>query len=269
MALLYTPDIHLVFTVGSDFKLLPHFLRHYRSIGVYSILPIIHDRHNVSEAVRSILDLYHVSIAQVWSEEFSETLKHRYERSVVIVRCKPSDWVIYADLDEFQQYPLEIETHIDVCERRGIHYLEGRMLDRISSTGELTPIDFKTSLEDQYPLGGYITRGIMGAWDKKIVAARASVDIGGGHHVSLDQRGRPSKYCPDLSPESKGIIVHHFKWDATVLNRMRRHINYKDCSLRCWVKEMRLFLKYIEKNGKIDINDSRLSISSQPLNIGV
>lgn len=250
--------IFLTVTVGPDYRLLPKFLRYYKNIGIDHFLVIL---NTLDLAPIEILQDFGIKPVKYWSEPFSETSKQHYERNEVVRHCDGGDWVIYADLDEFQYYPMGIKSHIDYCEKNKINFLEGRLIDRISETGELIKIDDSKSLEEQFPLGGFITNNLLKAWDKKIVIARVRLIVGGGHHIFLDSATHKTlPYMKSLNKHSQDIEIHHFKWDEKVLLRMSRYLQLPDESLTSWRKEMKIFYTHHSVHGRINIHDEKLGI---------
>jgi hypothetical protein len=198
----------------------------------------------------------------VWTEEFSEALKQRYERELIEKECAYDDWVIYTDLDEFQEYSISIPNFLQFCENEKADTVEGRLIDRVAADGSLRSYDSLQPLAEQYPLGGYITRPLLKAWDKKIVAARAYKTVGGGHHIFLDADGRPKKYSHRIKSFLHSINIHHFKWDANVIARMKNAIYYKDDSLVYWKKEIARFLEYYSEKGRIATENRKFKFRS-------
>lgn len=252
---------HLTVTVGPDYRLLAKFLRYYHAVlGVKNFLIIL---NTPDIKVRRLLKDFGVHAVYTWLNPFSEKLKQYHERAIINKYCSPDDWILYADLDEFQEYPHGLEYHINYCQENNIDFLEGRMIDRISSTGDLIPLDEKNDIERQFPLGGYLTSNLLKAWDKKIVLAKAKLTVGGGHHLFLDRVSQqPHPYKRVLNSYSTGINVHHFKWDSNLLTRMENYIKLPDDSLFYWRKEMVRFIKHFKKYNKINIKDKRFKISA-------
>lgn len=251
-------NLFLVVTVGPDYRLLHKFLRYYKNLGIKNFLVILNTQDS---APIKVLHEYGIISVRSWTEPFSEQLKQYHERKILIEHCSVNDWVIYADLDEFQVYPRGLSSHISECEKYGIDFLEGKLIDRISSTGKLLKLDVEIPLEDQFPLEGLITSKLLKAWDKKIVLAKGNLIVGGGHHIFLD--GTTNKTLPyksKLNKYSAGIQIHHFKWDRDVLSRMNRYLQLQDKSLLFWREEISRFLNHYSRYNRIDISDKKLRV---------
>jgi hypothetical protein len=249
----------LVVTIGYDAKLLPKFVEHYQNLGIKDFIFIVNDPspdQKLHNYVNGVLALNKLSIACTWPEEFSEAIKQKIERDMIEKHCHYDDWVLYTDLDEFQEYPGGLHKYLEQCAKNDIDFLDSRLIDRVSRDGSLTAYDPKKSIELQYPLGGFITSKLLKGWDKKIVAAKAYKIVGGGHHIFLRSTGSGSHtlpYKPQISSHSCGIRVHHFKWDSTVIPRMMEALTYMDESLTFWKKEMARFLTHITKHNGINV----------------
>lgn len=259
--------IFLTVTIGPDYRLLPKFLNFYKNFGIENFLIIL----NTSDETPSLfLKNNGITPEKIWTEPFSEDLKQHYEREVVDRCCSGEDWVVYADLDEFQFYPMGFLNHINFCEKNRIEFLEGRLVDRISKDGELTDLDSSIALEKQFPLRGFITSNLLKAWDKKIVFAKGRLVVGGGHHIFLDKATHKTlPYDPDLNAPSKDIEIHHFKWDRGVLCRMKKYTQLSDSSLTAWRNEILRFLDHYSRNLKIDITNDNFFIKENKCLINI
>jgi hypothetical protein len=257
--------IYVITTVGFDNQLLPKFLQYYSLFNPKNILIIVNDSKDsdLFENVKNICKSYkHLCILQEWDEGFSEDGKLKQERLLLSKHVKShNDWIVYADLDEFQQYPKNIRASIKNAERIGFDYLEGRMIDRISITGKLDKFCKTIPLEMQYSIGGFITKELLKGWDKKIVCAKANRILGGGHHVFINHNGvyfnghKTETYYEEMAPHSFGIKIHHFKWNSFTVEKLKKELTFGHESLKAWREEHIRFIKYIEENGNFDISN--------------
>jgi len=259
--------IYLVATIGPDFRLLPKFIKYYKNLGVTDFLILL---NTSDQTPLSILKYFDITPEKIWVEKFSETLKQKYEREIVEKNCTDHDWVVYADLDEFQYYPMGFMNYITLCEIKGVDFLEGRLVDRLSESGELIDLDESKSLEEQFPLRGYITNNLLKAWDKKIVCAKGNLVVGGGHHIFLDRTTyKTLPYDTDLNEYSQSIEIHHFKWDTRALSRMSNYLLLPDDSLAAWRAEISRFLSHYSKHNRIDISDKKFKIEKNKHSINI
>jgi len=253
-------NIYLTVTVGPDYRLLPYFLRYYKDLGIKNFLVIL---NTPDTAPIRILQENGINPVKIWTDPFSEKLKQFHERDVILRHCSDNDWVVYSDLDEYQYYPAGIEHQIEYSEKVGIDFIEGKLIDRVSKTGELVKLNEGLSLNEQFPLGGYLTGALLKAWDKKITAAKGKLIVGGGHHIFLDNASyKTLPYKKKLNKHSKGNEIHHFKWDRDVLIRMNRSLILQDESLSCWRKEIIRFLKHYDRYNRINIQDKKFNFKT-------
>lgn len=250
--------IYLTVTVGPDYRLLERFINYYKRIGIENFLVILNTSDINAELILKRND---IKAVYKWIESFSETKKQTTERDIINKFCSHKDWIIYCDLDEFQYYPDGLINSIFKCNNSNINFMEGRMLDRVSKKGELLILDENKKLENQFPIGGFITGNLMNAWDKKIVAARKNKIVGGGHHIFLNHENQENQETIHYKKEIKGlykdIIVHHFKWDSFVISRMLKYLTLEDPSLEYWKKEIEIFINHYSKYSKINIKDKK------------
>jgi hypothetical protein len=252
-------NIFLTVTIGYDYRLLSKFLQYYIKQDVSNFLIILNTDNK--EVYKTLLR-FGISPVHSWLDEFSEEKKIKNERQVIETICNPEDWIIYTDLDEFQYYPDGLTKSIYFAENSNYDYIEGKLVDRVSESGKLIDIDLSKKLEDQFPLGGFITKPLLKAWDKKIVAARKNKIVGGGHHIFLDnEKFNTLPYKGKIDGPYKNILIHHFKWDSFVINRMKSYLSLKDESLNYWKKEMSLFIKHYKKYSRIKIDTKKFNFS--------
>ena len=143
--------------------------------------------------------------------------------------------------------------------RNGWEFITGGFLDRIGEEGEFPLVTKETNIWKSFPLAGFFRYPMSGAMPNKCCVMKGSVDVTPGQHFAVigdtdtwRERGwnHPKRY-----PIEKGLIqVHHFKWDSTVLERLKEvSETKKDYSF--W-KEYKKMYRGIQINDwKIDINN--------------
>lgn len=260
--------IVLITTIGKDIKFLEPFLWYYSTLGVNQIYLIHHQRNPIKignplvDEINKIADKYNAKNVCGWSGEFSEDKKIEIETQVKEQHCSEFDWVMYADLDEFHYFSRSLKEQIQYCEKNCIEAIEGRLLDRVHESGTLQPYDNRKPIEGQFQYGGYITRHLLGAWDKKIMVARAYRKIAGGHHIffrpgNQEVRGyRTEHYYSELDSFCSENRIHHFKWEHDLLEKMGNRTQPAEESLAAWGKESREFLRYYRRYGRINLENS-------------
>lgn len=270
--------LFLVVTVGPDVRLLDRFVRHYKKEGIDEFLIIVHTGNNQKymdgryRAVYDILQPHGIEPVVSWSGNFTETEKQQKERLVVETKCRLQDWVVYADLDEFHHHEtLPVAELVKIANDEGLDFISGRLLDRVAPDGSLARIDDDSELAELFPCSGFLTRKLLKAWDWKIVAAKATCNVGGGHHILLQKKRNPINR--ELKPfpykftidRNSDIQIHHFKWDSEFFARIRNILSSRDKSLEAWRKETWRFLKHYKKHGRIDVSDPRFQFRIQTL----
>jgi len=148
---------------------------------------------------------------------------------------------------------------ITECDENGWEFITGGFLDRIGEEGEFPLVTKETNIWKSFPLAGFFRYPMSGAMPNKCCVMKGSVDVTDGQHFAVigdtdtwRERGwnHPKRY-----PIENGIVqVHHFKWDSTVLERLKEvSETKKDYSY--W-KEYKKMYRGIQINDwKIDINN--------------
>jgi hypothetical protein len=245
---------------AGDAVLLPHLVNHYRDIGIESHIVICHAESEADEQYERIRQTCKEMDVQLlyshfgpWRDSLNQRLK------AYAMSQHPDDWFVVADLDEFQMYDQPLDELIDRCERFGADHVNGCFLDRVADGGHLREVD-DTSIWEKFPLAGSVSSGISGALPLKTGLARGRTELLIGHHGTLGGVGLP---------KDEGFIqVHHFKWTASVVDRLRRRVAALSAGDRreehyALVREARAALEHLDANsGRIDINDARLRVAA-------
>lgn len=247
--------IHLITVVGSRLDLLPHMLRHYRTLGV--------DDMTVGLHLESMSSIFYNEAASI-CESFGANIGPIYVGSwypgvnpflyAIMQERAPEDWYILADVDEFHIYPSALNTFLQAIADRGFDYVNGCLVDRLGPGGTLPAVEADRPLWQQFPLAALITDTILKGDVRKVVAARGHVVLGVGQHSARSGVG-----CP---PSEHYIPVHHFKWADNVVDGLRiRAEFYRRHGVHYW-RESQRFLDYCESRGPtIDISDPQLLVA--------
>ncbi len=242
--------------VGSDLRLLPPLLQHYRNLGLEQRLVVLNTRSPFDRSISRARKIVYESgalLAKVWVETDWNAKQHLIREEVLQAHCAKEDWVVTSDIDEFHIYPQAVTAMVEYCERKGYDYVTGGVIDRISRDGRF-PVLRPDDLWNQFPLEAKVTENIMKACCDKVVLCRAWVKNNLGQHFA-EPGARP---CPK---EELFVKVHHFKWDRTV--RRRSGIRLKELlkGRHYWWVENDRFLRYLKEN------EQRLNVADPLLDV--
>jgi hypothetical protein len=241
--------LHLITTLDeSRIEWLPQFLGHYRGLGVERAHLSLHFEPQVSPAVKRQRTDRAAAFAAECGFELTAAIVCVYDTFMLRSHhdqlqsqiSDESDWIVWADIDEFQVYPERLPSLIELAERTGIDYFGGVFVDRTTEDGSLPVFDPGRSIWSQFPHQCHITRDLTTACPEKVACARSGVRLTLGNHAVCDE---------SLTRYEGRVEVHHFKWDASVIPRLQRRLT-PDWRERCpWWEESRDVLDHIESNG--------------------
>jgi hypothetical protein len=263
-----SPRIRLVTYMGMQQgeHLIRHFLDHYSKLGVSDYLVILHSPISRSMRRTRVLRILREYGIKPRMEVADYTLNLRRERinEILSVHAEKSDWIVHADVDEFHDYPDGLEALAAECDAAKYTFVRGRWVDRLAIGGELRPIKRRPSIWEQFPLVADISSTVTGGWPLKVVLAKGCLRSGDGGTHSIDYGGTPDDnyHCSAIDHSSYPFLIniHHFKWDSTVLGRLRtRHTKYKSLGMSvCRESERLLF--HIQRHGTIAIPDAAVML---------
>jgi hypothetical protein len=154
--------------------------------------------------------------------------KYNWERVTAlynyIKRTRPNDWWIVSDDDELQVYPYEIPDIIKECEKHKYDFVTGGFLDRIGPDGIFPEVTRETDIHSAFPYAGFFRHPMSKACPNKVTLMRGFQDVCSGQHYATFKDGTNSwgKAHPKRMPiEEVFTQVHHFKWDATCVERIK------------------------------------------------
>ena len=219
--------IRLVTVIGHGVELLPHFINHYITqvdeinIVVYesSIFPNL-----TSEIESLILEYENVNIVKTIKDRVFdwENVTKLYN---MISNKHPNDWWVVADIDEFHLYPNDsLRYVINECEYDGYEIVRGGFIDRIGADGEFVELEDTTSIWEQFPNAGFFRYQMSKANPNKICIMKGRIELTNGQHYAKIDGQTTWKWQgwnhPLINPHYT-VQVHHFKWDNTVIERIR------------------------------------------------
>ncbi len=242
-------EINLVTVCGHNTTMLYHMLRHYYPY-VKDFFVIIYAHHKddpVIEEATSILDKLNLKPYKVAIEEpFNwNRVTELYNETTSL---KPEEWWIVADDDELQLYSKPIEEIIEECEENDWEFVTGGFLDRIGEDGRFAKINDDSDVWKEMPNAGFFRYPLSLANPNKVTLMRGSVNVvPGQHYVDFGRGGRTSWGVshPKRYPIEKNFTqVHHFKWDYSVLQRLKQVS--KSTAVEAFAHEYKKMLSAIE-----------------------
>lgn len=234
-------DVTLVSVVGGpDIGLLPHWLAHYRALGVEKFKVAVDDRERAS-----IYDRYLTEggITPIFHLE-KPFLADEFPIRNALVTAATTGWVIHPDMDEFFVFDRPLNVLIEDCLAEGYKTVRGRLIDHIQSEGGLVAIQSSPSLWQQFPLMHPITRYVRGGCDVKAVLRHRSVTAYPGNHLSDDG------FLPGCHPVWQE--VHHFRWTDNTVPTFRSHLRaMPSCG---WNGELERALAFLGDPPRLDLD---------------
>jgi len=246
--------LNLVTVVGENTHILPHMLKHYEDMvdNIYVAVYRQSEDDGIVDEVRALgIEPYFV---------YTEP-KYNWERVTEIYNSikntKPDDWWIVSDDDELQVYPRHVQDIVIECERYGYDFVTGGFLDRIGTNGTFPKVTRDTDIHKAFPYAGFFRYPMSGACPNKVTLMKGHQYITPGQHYAYFQDGTNSwgREHPKRYPIREVFTqVHHFKWDDTCMERIKRVADVKkDYS---YSEEYQIMYDAIVNSGwKIDIEN--------------
>ena len=250
--------INLVTVVGHNITMLPHMLEHYKNIvdEIYVVVYRQHENDGILDEIKSLGITPHKVVTE---EKFNwERVTQLYNE---IKRTKPQEWWVVSDDDEFHIYPKPIREMISDCEENGWEFITGGFLDRIGENGEFPLVTKETDIWSKFPLAGYFRYPMSGACPNKVCIMKGSIDVTPGQHYAIIDEthvwGTDGILHPLRYPIGRGegfVQVHHFKWDSTVLERLKE-VSETEENYSFWEEYKKMYKAIQINDWKIDINN--------------
>ena len=256
--------MNLVTVCGHNTTMLRHMLNHYKDIvnDIFVVVYLSSDKDKVLSEVSEITRDLNIDIhKKTYEEPFNwERVTELYNETKLL---KPDEWWIVSDDDELHTYPKPVDVLIDECEEFGYKFITGAFLDRIGEGGRFPQIHDDSDIWTEFPLAGTFRYPISDACPNKTVIMKGDIQITNGQHYAMidGQDTYGDRWMNDLRYPVGGcfIQVNHFKWDVSVLSRLKEVAFEKKDYTYHW--EYKKMFDYIMDNmGRIDINDSRFMI---------
>ena len=246
--------INLVTVVGHNTTLLSHMLKHYQDI-VDDIYVVVYRQNKLDGILEEVVNLGITPYKVVTEPKFNwERVTELYNE---VKQTKPDEWWVVSDDDELHVYPKPLRELITECDENGWEFITGGFLDRIGENGEFPLVTKETNIWESFPLAGFFRYPMSGAMPNKCCVMKGSIDVTPGQHFAVigdsdtwRERGwnHPKRY-----PIEKGFIqVHHFKWDSTVLERLKEVSETK--------KDYSYWKEYKKMYRAIQLNDWKIDV---------
>ena len=243
---------NLVSVVGHNTTMLPHMINHYKDV-VDEMFIVVYRQKDNDKILEEVEELGIKPFWVVTEPKFNwnrvtyiyNTVKHLY----------PNDWWIVSDDDELQVYPYDINDIIKDCTKHNYEFVTGGFLDRIGEDGTFPEVKLHSNIQQLFPYAGFFRHSMSGACPNKVTLMKGSVELTSGQHYVDMGEGKTSwgRSHPKRFPiEEVFTQVHHFKWDSTVIQRMKE-VSQTKKPYTFW-QEYKTMLSNI-KNNKIDINN--------------
>ena len=223
--------VYLRSSIGSheDPVLVRRFIEYYKFLGIEDFFICLNEKGD-SDKVRQVLSSMGISPATTWRGDYSEYI--RLEKlNKMISGLSSRDWVISADVDEFQHYPDSLADIIEESESGGYEWIQGGIVDRFALGGALpSALCPSTPLEQQFPIEGSVHKikkgiklktaidGYEGReFQPKITLHKKRHSLSRGfHRLGNFDKSSSSK----LRAHPMRIKVNHFKWFGSVLQKL-------------------------------------------------
>ena len=261
--------INLVTVVGHNITMLPHMLEHYKNIvdEIYVVVYRQHENDGILDEIKSLGITPHKVVTE---EKFNwERVTQLYNE---VKRTKPQEWWVVSDDDEFHVYPKPIREMISECEENGWEFITGGFLDRIGENGEFPLVTKETNIWSKFPLVGYFRYPMSGACPNKVCIMKGSIDVTPGQHYAIIDEahvwGEEGVSHPLRYPIGRGegfIQVHHFKWDSTVLERLRE-VSETEEKYSFWEEYKKMYKAIQINDWNVDINNPEFMLEKMESN---
>ena len=261
-------DLNLVTVVGYNITMLPHMLKYYQQFVEKKNIFIVVYRQDENDGILEQIENLGLTPYKVVTEP-----KFHWEKVTELYNevkmTKPNDWWIVSDDDEIQIYPKPIEEMIDECEVKGWEFITGGFLDRIGEDGSFPIVDSETNIWEVFPYSGFFRYPLSGACPNKVCVMKGKIQITNGQHYAhidgKDVWGEEGVHHPLRYPPGRGegfVQVHHFKWDSTVLERLKE-VSETEEDYTFWEEYKKMYNAIKENDWKINIDESKFGLERQ------
>lgn len=252
--------IRLLTVIGHGTNLLPHFIKHYQhqvdeiNIAVYETDMYPQLSNEISQIIGNQDNVKIIKVIKDRVFDWDRVTKlYNFIKSQ-----KPNDWWVIADIDELHLYPNDnLRYMVDNCEKYGYQLVRGGFIDRIGEDGAFPEIMQDISLFDQFPNAGFFRYPMSKACPNKVCIMKGHIELTSGQHYAKINGQTTWRWQgwnhPLINPHSY-VQVHHFKWDATCVERIQAVVGVKQDY--AYSDEYKLMYDQLRKSRfKIDLNN--------------
>ncbi len=239
----------LFVAVTGHATLLPHFLSHYSQAGVSAFF--IATEPELESQIRRAASSFSAHI--VSTLDCTESIEGGTAAVSAMRRsfAGPEEWVVLADLDEFQVHPSGVVATARAADLENANVVRGRFIDRVASDGLLKPIGPHDDLWTLFPERCHVTALLQGGLDYKcalvkggLASGRTPEGLSLAHHHMVDER-----------LASTSVEIHHFKWNAEALERIPAAMaRTRSANQPFWVEYERV-LEHLRQHGRLRWQD--------------
>lgn len=257
-------NIVVICSIHTNIELLPHFIHHYKSVGVTKfILGIWRGENNPvwNQILKYDDDTIH--LVKSYDDELSEPLETRFADETRQTYLNQDDWYVPTDLDEFHVWPnhKNVQLLIEDLNKSNSDFVWGKMIDRITNDGSIPlHITEVPSIWDQFPKNCELSSKMLLACNKKVSLAKQKLKIIAGHHYIEDADSEG--FSPTSNKFQTNSVTYHFKWFGNLLEKEeKKMIHYKSLGFNYYTENERLIDIINENGGKIVIPEYGCDIS--------
>lgn len=236
--------IKLIFGIIDDTSLLPYFLEWYKEQGVDQFIINIVDSVEDNAIIEDILHKsknYNLIINSVFYGRDDNLIQAQNREKAQEKYTNNNDWIIFADLDEFHEYPGGMKNFLKSIEGN-YNLVKGVFIDRLTENGKFEAYNDQEDLFEQYPIKSDISYSILKVPGPRVSAVRGLAHRG-SMHISknpLYQDNMKVKICPQV------IKINHFKWRHGVVDRTKKRLEHfiRIGGSRAVIRESKRLLKH-------------------------
>ncbi len=228
--------VRLVTVTGARVDTLEYMINHYWELVDEIHIAVYVVKDNQYESVKEITDRYS---EKIFLYKHDDDQEYNWETVTALyneIKSKyPNDWWIISDDDEFHIYSKSLKEILNDCDENNWQIVRGGFIDRIGQSGEfksIKPYQNNENLFSQFPYAGFFRYPMSGACPNKICIVKGNVEITAGQHYAKINDHTTWRWQgwnhPYIAPVNEyNVQVHHFKWDKTVIDRIKKVADIK------------------------------------------